>query len=212
MVYLSFCVKCGRKLPDDARFCPNCGAPVAPKVAAPIKPKAVAEKPSMHVRLKHYMDDEGGFSFDYPNLAGWEIEKPRADLVMLSNDQLKASIIFSVTQSPSSSGEEWGWDLSDPSLFDSLVSITFGKYKKLRPSARLLSSRPITNPNNGVKGVELVLTDKPLLWVSERPLKINSITFSKGDKRYDVTATAPEENFDRADREFFAPVLKSFNF
>lgn len=29
-----FCTQCGTKLPDDARFCTGCGAPVAPKAAA----------------------------------------------------------------------------------------------------------------------------------------------------------------------------------
>lgn len=28
-----FCTQCGTKLPDDARFCTNCGASVAPKAA-----------------------------------------------------------------------------------------------------------------------------------------------------------------------------------
>ena len=47
---MSFCIKCGNKLPDDASFCPNCGSPVTPKVAAPVKPKAVSKKPSRRGR------------------------------------------------------------------------------------------------------------------------------------------------------------------
>ena len=30
-----FCTKCGTQLPDDARFCSGCGAPIAPKAATP---------------------------------------------------------------------------------------------------------------------------------------------------------------------------------
>jgi len=32
---LPFCKKCGAELDEDARFCPNCGTPVAPPVAEP---------------------------------------------------------------------------------------------------------------------------------------------------------------------------------
>ena len=35
-----FCTQCGTKLPDDARFCTNCGAPVASKAPAPAKTQA----------------------------------------------------------------------------------------------------------------------------------------------------------------------------
>jgi uncharacterized RDD family membrane protein YckC len=31
---MPFCVKCGRQIADDARFCPSCGAPVAAKAAS----------------------------------------------------------------------------------------------------------------------------------------------------------------------------------
>ena len=40
VTFLSFCVKCGHKLPEDASFCPNCGTPVASGVVAPEKLKA----------------------------------------------------------------------------------------------------------------------------------------------------------------------------
>ena len=40
-----FCTQCGTKLPDDARFCTGCGAPVAPKAAA--QAPAPAEAPAV---------------------------------------------------------------------------------------------------------------------------------------------------------------------
>ena len=40
-----FCTQCGTKLPDDARFCTGCGAPVAPKAAAQVP--APAEAPAV---------------------------------------------------------------------------------------------------------------------------------------------------------------------
>lgn len=43
-----FCTQCGTKLPDDARFCTNCGASVAPKAAtqAPAPTEAQAAEPA----------------------------------------------------------------------------------------------------------------------------------------------------------------------
>lgn len=43
-----FCTQCGTKLPDDARFCTGCGAPVAPKAAtqAPAPAEAQAAEPT----------------------------------------------------------------------------------------------------------------------------------------------------------------------
>ena len=43
-----FCTQCGTKLPDDARFCTGCGAPVAPKAAtqAPAPDEAQATEPT----------------------------------------------------------------------------------------------------------------------------------------------------------------------
>ena len=43
-----FCTQCGTKLPDDARFCTNCGASVAPKAAtqAPAPAEARAAEPA----------------------------------------------------------------------------------------------------------------------------------------------------------------------
>lgn len=43
-----FCTQCGTKLPDDARFCTGCGAPVAPKAAtqAPAPAEAQAAEPA----------------------------------------------------------------------------------------------------------------------------------------------------------------------
>lgn len=43
-----FCTQCGTKLPDDARFCTNCGASVAPKTAtqAPAPTETRAAKPA----------------------------------------------------------------------------------------------------------------------------------------------------------------------
>lgn len=43
-----FCTQCGTKLPDDARFCTNCGASVAPKTAtqAPAPAEARAAEPA----------------------------------------------------------------------------------------------------------------------------------------------------------------------
>lgn len=43
-----FCTQCGTKLPDDARFCTNCGASVAPKAAtqAPAPAEAQAAEPT----------------------------------------------------------------------------------------------------------------------------------------------------------------------
>ena len=45
-----FCTQCGTKLPDDARFCTGCGAPVAPKAAtqapAPAEAQAAESTPA----------------------------------------------------------------------------------------------------------------------------------------------------------------------
>lgn len=43
-----FCTQCGTKLPDDARFCTGCGAPVAPKAAtqAPAPAETQAAEPT----------------------------------------------------------------------------------------------------------------------------------------------------------------------
>lgn len=43
-----FCTQCGTKLPDDARFCTNCGASVAPKTAtpAPVPAETQAAEPA----------------------------------------------------------------------------------------------------------------------------------------------------------------------
>ena len=204
---MPFCIKCGHELPDGASFCPNCGAPVAPAIAAPVEPKAAPKKPSMRARLRHYTDRETGFSFDYPELAGWTIQKPpkvRAPArLAFVNNQLKANLIFGFIQLPNVIP-----DLSGPGILDAAVANIFGSYQRSHPHARLLSSRLVTNPNNGVKGVELVYTDK----VRGDPWKGRLTAFFKGNKRYDVTALALQENFDRADRELFAPVLKSYNF
>lgn len=43
--HLMFCTQCGTKLPDDARFCTGCGAPVAPKAASQVP--APAEAPAV---------------------------------------------------------------------------------------------------------------------------------------------------------------------
>lgn len=44
-----FCNQCGQKLPDDARFCPDCGAPVEPDPApkAPEPPEEAAAGPAL---------------------------------------------------------------------------------------------------------------------------------------------------------------------
>lgn len=46
--HLMFCTQCGTKLPDDARFCTGCGAPVAPKTAtqAPAPTETQAAEPA----------------------------------------------------------------------------------------------------------------------------------------------------------------------
>ncbi len=41
-----FCTQCGTKLPDDARFCTNCGAAVAPKAPAPAETPATVPAPA----------------------------------------------------------------------------------------------------------------------------------------------------------------------
>lgn len=157
--------------------------------------------------FKHYVDSETGFSFDYPNLAGWTIQKPpqvRAPArLIFVNHQLKATLVFAFVQLPNVIP-----DLSGPGIFDAVVTDIFGSYRRSNPGARLLSSRLVTNPKNSVKGAELVYTDKVRgeLW------KGRLTAFFKGSKRYDVTAFALQENFDHADREFCASVLTSFNF
>ena len=197
MTYLPFCIKCGQEVPVGATFCPNCGAQVTPSVAPTVE----------HARLKHYTDGETGFSLDYPDLTGWTIQKPpqvRAPArLTFVNNQLKATLVFGFIQLPNVIP-----DLSGPGIFDAAVANIFGSYQRSHPYARLLSSRLVINPNNGVKGVELVYTDK----VKGDPWKGRLTAFFKGSKRYDVTAFSLQENFDHADRELFAPVLKSFNF
>jgi len=165
------------------------------------------KEPTPGQSIKHYADGETGFSFNYPDLAGWTIQKSsqvRAPArLTFVNYQLKATLVFGFIQLPNVIP-----DLSGPGILDAAVADIFGSYQRSHPSACLLSSRLVTNPNNSVKGVELVYTDKVQgdLW------KGRLIVFFKGSKRYDVTAYALQENFDRADREFFAIVLKSFNF
>ena len=41
-----FCTQCGTKLPDDVRFCTNCGAPVASKAPAPAETQAAEPVPA----------------------------------------------------------------------------------------------------------------------------------------------------------------------
>lgn len=41
-----FCTQCGTKLPDDARFCTNCGASVASKAPAPVETQAAEPVPA----------------------------------------------------------------------------------------------------------------------------------------------------------------------
>ena len=197
MAYLPFCIKCGHEIPVGASFCPNCGAQATIGVASTVE----------HARLKHYTDGETGFSLDYPDLVGWTIQKPpqvRAPArLTFVNNQLKATLVFGFIQLPNVIP-----DLSGPGIFDAAVANIFDSYQRSHPYARLLSSRLIANPNNGVKGVELVYTDK----IQGDPWKGRLIAFFKGSKRYDVTAFSLQENFDHADRELFTPVLKSFNF
>lgn len=157
--------------------------------------------------LKHYADGETGFSFNYPDLAGWTIQKPPqvkapARLTFV-NYQLKANLVFGFIQLLNVIP-----DLSGSGILDAAVANIFDSYQRSHPGACLLSSRLVTNPNNSVKGVEVVYTDQVQgdLW------KGRLIAFFKGSKRYDVTTFALQENFDRADREFFVLVLKSFNF
>ena len=47
-----FCEKCGNQLPDDAKFCANCGAMVEPEeTAAPVAEAPVAEQPVQPMQL-----------------------------------------------------------------------------------------------------------------------------------------------------------------
>lgn len=49
-----FCKKCGRKLPDNAKFCPGCGLSVEQKVTT----DKMKNKPSVVQSLRENMDGD----------------------------------------------------------------------------------------------------------------------------------------------------------
>ncbi|MBI5196747.1 MAG: hypothetical protein HZA10_10560 [Nitrospirae bacterium] len=157
--------------------------------------------------LKRYADKKTGFFFEYPELAGWVMQET-ADVnapgsVSFVNKEINASLSVGHMKLPAVTP-----DLSIPGMLDAAVADIFGSYKKNRPDAKLLSSRIVTNPNNKVKGVEMVYTDK----IHDNLLKIKDSIFFKGTNRYSVTAIARDKDFDRVDKDFFAVVLKSLRF
>lgn len=157
-------------------------------------------------KLKHYADKKIGISFDYPELAGWAQNPADANApgnVSFVNKEINASLFVGHMKLPAVTP-----DLSMPGMLDSAVADMFGSYKKDRPDAKLLSSRIITNPNNKGKGVEMIYTDK----IHNDLLKIKDSVFFKGANRYNVIAMAPDKDFDRVDKDFFAVVLKSLKF
>lgn len=155
--------------------------------------------------LKLYRDAESGFSLLYPDLPGWTIhtEIPAPGRVAFVNEVAKATLVFGFIQLPTVIS-----DLSDPRIFQLALDDIVGSYQKSHPHFMLFSSSLVMNPNNSVKGVQMVYTDQ----VSGRLCKGRHITFLTGSKRYDVTALAGQESFDAMDNQFFIPVTNSFTF
>jgi hypothetical protein len=167
---------------------------------------ALAQK-SSSASLKHYADDQTGLSFDYPNVADWAIRRPPEvnppARVTFTNSKNKATLVVGFLQLPNVIPE-----LSEPGILQAAVDNIFGSYQKKNPQARLVSSRIVTNAQNGVKGVEVVYADS----VGGERWKGRLVAFFKGSKRYDVTAFALENEFERADTDFFSVILQTFKF
>lgn len=156
------------------------------------------------ISIKHYTDDQVGFSIDYPDIASWTIRKPSElkppGIIGFINSESKATIVVGFLKLPNVVP-----DLSETGVLQAAVDDIFGSYQKRNTNAKLISSGILINRQK-LKGVEVVYTDVILgeAW------KGKLVAFFKGNKRYDVTALATKDQFQQADTEFFSVVLKSF--
>jgi len=167
----------------------------------------LAEGKSSSASLKHYADDQTGLSFDYPNVTHWTIRRPPQvsppARVTFTNSKTKATVVVGFIQLPNVIP-----DLFEPGILQAAVDDIFGSYRRKNPQARLVSSRIVTNAQNRVKGVEVFYTDS----VGGQCWKGRLIAFIKGSKRYDVTTFSLDDEFERAETDFFSVILQTFNF
>lgn len=157
--------------------------------------------------LKHCSDKKSGFSIDYPDLSSWTVQKPpeisEPGRLGFLNKDIKATLVFGFVQLPNVIP-----DLSDSQIYHMALDDITGGYRKSNPNFVVLSSSLVTNPNNGVKGVQLIYTNK----VSGCLWRGRHIAYFRGSKRYDITAYAEQQSFDYADRQFFTPAANTFTF
>jgi len=154
-------------------------------------------------KKKHYRDSKSGFSIQYPVLSRWKINLKSPGKMIFVNKDIKATLVISFIQLPNIVP-----DLSDPRIFRLALNDIAGSYYKSHPNFKVLTSNMIINPNNGVKGVQIVYNDiiQGHIWKG----RLNA--YFSDDKRYELTVFAEQENFDAMDNQFFTPVTNSFTF
>lgn len=157
--------------------------------------------------LKYYSDEKSGFSIEYPDLPGWTVLKPpeinEPARIGFLNKDIKATLVFGFIQLPNVIP-----DLSDPKIYHIVLDDITGGYRKPDPDFVLLSSSLVTNPNNGVQGIQFMYNSK----VAEHLWRGRHIAYFRGSQRFDITAYAEQLSFDYADRQFFSPVANTFTF
>jgi len=152
---------------------------------------------------KHYRDSKSGFSIQYPSQKNWKIDSKSPGKIIFINKKTPATLIIAFIPLPNIIP-----DLSDPKIYRLALNDIAGSYQKSNPNFVVLASDMITNPNNNVKGVQIVYNDiiQGHIWKG----RLNA--YFLDDKRYDLTAFAAQENFDAMDNQFFTPVTNSFTF